>query len=263
MKRLIYQVAVGPQSELYKKCIQSVKEYCEKYDITHIVQNIPLLMIKPDPSLSNRSDGASRLGYLPIFEKENAFEYVNLFDQIAIIDADIFIKSSSPNIFDDLTSKYAFGAVAEREMPLTPHYASKIKNYSVMQYTDLAHTGDYRPNALGFEFYNMGVMIINCEKFKPYLKGQSPREFLSRTEFQPFVDGIGNWKWSTDQTLLNYWVKREIIPTLNMNWKWNGLYKGVEDHRLPEAYFVHFFLKDKLPERGENVEQLMRDIGIK
>ena len=262
MKRLIYQVAVGPQSKLYQKCIQSVKEYCEKYDITHIVQTIPLLMIKPDPFLSNRSEGASRLGYLPIFEKENAFEYINSFDQIAIIDADIFIRDLAPNIFEDITSKYAFGAVAEREMPITPHYANKIKNYSIMQYANISHTGDYKPNAIGFEFYNMGVMVINCEKFKPYLKGQKPREFLTRKEFKPFIDGMGNWKWSTDQTLLNYWVKKEIIPTLNMNWKWNGLYKGIEDNRLPEAYCIHFFLKYKLPERGENVQQLMKDIGV-
>ena len=26
---------------------------------------------------------------------------------------------------------------------------------------------------------------------------------------------------------------------------------------IKDAYFIHFFLKDKLPARGENVEQLM------
>ena len=39
MKRMIYQVAVGKQSNLYQHCIQSVKDYCKKYDITHIVPN--------------------------------------------------------------------------------------------------------------------------------------------------------------------------------------------------------------------------------
>jgi hypothetical protein len=60
--------------------------------------------------------------------------------------------------------------------------------------------------------------------------------------------------------LLNYWVKKENIPTLNMDWRWNGLFKGVEDSRLPEAYFIHFFLKDLLPSKGENVPALMEDI---
>ena len=63
---------------------------------------------------------------------------------------------------------------------------------------------DFKPNQRGFEYFNMGLMVINSEIFKPYLKGQSPREFLNRTEFQRFVDGVGAWKWSTDQTLLNY-----------------------------------------------------------
>ena len=61
--------------------------------------------------------------------------------------------------------------------------------------------------------------------------------------------------------LLNYWVKKENIPTKNLDWKWNGLYKGIDDKRLPEAHFIHFFLKDLLPERGENVTKLMEAIG--
>jgi len=106
----------------------------------------------------------------------------------------------------------------------------------------------------------MGLMVINCQKFLPYLKDQTPKEFLSRPEFKDFVDGVGYRKWSTDQMLLNWWVKKEKIPTLNMNWKWNGLYKGIDDKRLPEAYFVHFFLKDLLPAHGENVPALMESI---
>ena len=61
--------------------------------------------------------------------------------------------------------------------------------------------------------------------------------------------------------LLNYWVKKENIPTLNMDWRWNGLFKGIDDRHLPEARFIHFFLKDLLPEHGENVTKLMEAIG--
>ena len=43
-----------------------------------------------------------------------------------------------------------------------------------------------------------------------------------------------------------------------MDWKWNGLYTA--NTRIKDCYFVHFFLKDKLPERGENVNQLMKDV---
>ena len=30
---------------------------------------------------------------------------------------------------------------------------------------------------------------------------------------------------------------------------------------LKDAHFIHFFLKDKLPERGENVEELMKHVN--
>jgi hypothetical protein len=106
----------------------------------------------------------------------------------------------------------------------------------------------------------MGLMVINSKKFLPYLKNQTPKEFLSRSEFKDFVDGVGYKKWSTDQMLLNWWVKKESIPTKNLDWRYNGLYKGIEDNRLSEAFFVHFFLKDLLPERGENVSTLMEAI---
>ena len=46
----------------------------------------------------------------------------------------------------------------------------------------------------------------------------------------------------------------------HLDWRWNALYKGVTDSQVKEANFVHFFLKDLLPNRGEDVEKLMSDI---
>jgi len=260
MNRMIYQVAVGSQSRLYLHCIESVKNYCDKYNITHIVQNEPILRIRPDETRSGRSkEAVNRLGYLPIYEKENAFTHLKNYDQIAIIDSDIYVKIDSPNIFDTLTEEYAFGAVAERELPCAKKYKSKIRKYSKAAFEHLDDV-DWKWNHLGAEFYNMGLMVINSKKFLPYLKNESPKQFLSRPEFKDFVDGVGYKKWSTDQMLLNWWVKKEGIPTKNLDWRYNGLYKGIEDNRLSEAFFVHFFLKDLLPERGENVSTLMEAI---
>ena len=84
---------------------------------------------------------------------------------------------------------------------------------------------------------------------------------MARPEFRDFIDGIGYFRWSTDQMLLNWWVKKTQMPRKNLDWRWNALYKAVTDDCLPDAYFVHFFLKDLLPERGENVDQLMQLIG--
>ena len=46
-----------------------------------------------------------------------------------------------------------------------------------------------------------------------------------------------------------------------MNWKWNALYTAIDNEKIREANFVHFFLKDKLPSRGENVNELMKHVS--
>ena len=104
---------------------------------------------------------------------------------------------------------------------------------------------------------NMGLMMMN-KSFANYLNGQTPKQFIGRPEFKQFVDGMGPWKWSTDQTLLNYWIRKEKMTVKNLDWKWNALYTAIDNSKIKEAYFIHFFLKDKLPNRGENVEELMK-----
>lgn len=262
MSQLIYQVYVGKKSRLYDACIASTKRYCEKHGIDHIVQTAPKLRIKPNVFSTNRSRESYEKhgGFLPIYEKENAFDHLKDYDQVAIVDADIYIRENATNIFDDFGTGHAFGAVLEASMPINLEYQKKIINYSAMQYSGL-HAKGFYPNAgrFGFPFYNMGMMLMNSDKFLPYLKGKNAKQWIESTEFAPFVDGLGNWKWSTDQTLLNYWVRRYNVPTKDMDWKWNGLYTA--NKRINECSFVHFFLKDKLPNRGENIEALLRDIG--
>ena len=259
MKRLIYQVYTGKKSQLYDFCIDSVMAYCEKNDIDHIVQKQPLMRIKPDVFTTNRSKESYEKygGFLPIYEKENAFDYWDLYDQIAIIDADIWIRPDAPNIFDEIEPETDFAGVVERELPILPWYKNKIINYSQMQYSSLAQKIDFLPNTSGFEFFNMGLMVMN-KSISKYLNGQSGKEFIERLEFKDFVDGKGPWKWSTDQTLLNYWVRKEKMNLQRLNWKWNALFTAISDENIKKANFVHFFLKDKLPNNGENVEELLK-----
>jgi len=262
MKRLIYQVAVSKPSKLYEHCIESVREYADRHNIEHQIQTEPKLRIKPDLFNMGRSKESYEKygGYLPIFEKENAFAHLDDYDQIAIIDADIYVRPDAPNIFDDFGTHHAFGAVIERDMPITDEYMSKIRRYSQMQYASLHNRGikfDPQPG-MGYEFANMGMIVLNSKNFKPFLKGQTPREFLERAEFKDFVDGVNTWKWSTDQTLLNYFIRKYNVPFKRMDWRWNGLFTA--NTKIHECHFVHFFLKDHLPEHGENVEELMRQI---
>jgi hypothetical protein len=259
MKKLIFQVSVGKPSKLYETCIQSVADYCKKFSIDHIVLTEPKLKIRPDPTRTGRSlQAVERLGYMPIYEKENAFEYLDRYDQVAIVDSDIYIKSSAPDIFLDLPQQYDFGGVLEREMPLNHKYQNKIRKYSQSAFSNLKDV-DWKWNTLGAEFYNMGLMVMN-KSFAKYLNGQTPREFILRPEFKDFVDGVGFYKWSTDQMLLNWFVKKQNIKCKNMDWRWNALYTAVEKHKQKESYFVHFFLRDKLPQRGENIEEILKKI---
>jgi len=261
MKRMIFQVAVGKPSALYERCIESVAHYCQKHDIVHYVQRQPLYRIAPDPFNMGRSRESFEKygGYLPIFEKEVAFDYIDNYDQIAIIDADIYIREDAPNIFEDFGTEHAFGAVCEREMDIQPWYVQKIVNYSRMQYGQLQNNKlDFKLTERGFEFFNMGMILLNCESFKPFLKGQTGKQFLQRAEFKDFVDGVGAWKWSTDQTLLNVFLKKYNVPVKHMDNVWNGLYTAANN--IKECHFIHFFLKDKLPNQGEDVDSLMSHI---
>ena len=247
-KQLIYQISVGETPAFYKQCIASVEQYCERHCIDHIVQTEPILKIRPVKSA--RSENALRLGYLPIYEKEQAFAYLDDYDQIAVIDADVYIRPDAPNVFDELGSA-TFAAVLERDMPLTPAYLDKIQKYSKGQYSTLTDVS-WDWNERGAAFYNMGVMVFS-NALRKYLNGQTPRQFIQRPEFERFVNGEGHWKWSTDQTLLNYWVKKTGMATRNLDWKWNGLYGAVD---VTKAHFVHVFLSAKLDNPSQVVAGL-------
>jgi hypothetical protein len=221
-------------------------------------------MIKPDPFTTNRSKESYEKygGFLPIYEKENAFTYLKSYDQVSIIDADVWIRPEcNESIFEATGTDVDFGGVLERDMPITPQYDRKIANYSRMQYgmNPINKLFDWNHKA-GADFYNMGIMVLN-KSIEKYLNGETPKQFLSRPRFKPFVDGMGAWKWSTDQTLLNVWVKEEKMKVKNLPFKWNGLYTGIEMKKIKECNFVHFFLKDKLPNRGENIEELMQNVS--
>jgi hypothetical protein len=235
---LIYQVAVGECPPFYRTCIASVARYAAKYGHEHIVQREPELRIRPVKSA--RSENALRLGYLPIMEKQVALAHLARHDKVAVIDADVFVRDSAPDIF--AAAGEGFSGVLERDLPCTPDHRVKLRKHSEGQFRSLTDV-DWKWNGDGAAFYNCGVMVWGQEVV-PHLNGQTPGEFLRRPEFERFVNGEGHWKWSTDQTLLNWWVKKSGMPTLDLEWKWNALY-GVSD--VKGAHFVHFFLSSKQP----------------
>lgn len=260
MKRLIFQVNVGNFAPAYYQvCKESVVKYCQKYNIDHEILTKPVLKIRP--LNSKRSENAvERLGYLPIYEKEVAFNYLDDYDQIAIIDSDIFIRDCSPNIFEELEEDTVFAGVYEKDMPLTLEYQRKIAGYSNAQYSMLLKKyNGFITGSFGVAFMNMGVMLFS-NKLKPYLNGETPEQFIRRKEFEGFVNGEGNWRWSTDQTLLNTFIHNSGMKIKALSWKWNVLFKGVKDDVLSDSYFIHFFLSGNLPKKGAEIPEIVKDL---
>lgn len=237
-KWLIYQVAVGDKNPLYETCINSVANYCNRYEIDHVVQRDPILQIAPVES--QRSANAMRLGYLPIYEKENVFDLLSDYDGACVIDSDIYIMPTAPLIFSNLDTAVFYG-VLERDMPVNDSYRRKLIKYSQAQYGPLRQEVDFDWNDHGAGFFNMGLMLMSKD-IKSYLGATSSREFLRRDDFVRFVNGQGAWRWSTDQTLLNYWIRKNNVPFRALDWRWNALYGAIQQEHLREAWFVHFFL---------------------
>jgi len=249
---LIYQAKVGETPAFYDDCVASVARYCSRFGIAHVVQTEPILRISP--LASQRSGNASRLGYLPIYEKENAFGYFDQFEKILILDADVYITDKAPDIFAESVTDFA--GVVEREMPLTGSYLDKIRKYSRGQYDRLDDV-DWRWNDNGAEFFNMGVMLLD-RGIVEHLNGDTPEQFIRRPEFERFVNGESHWRWSTDQTLLNWWVKSSGMTAKHLDWRWNALYGAVRD--VTQAWFVHFFLSANMPRKGAEIPDIIRGL---
>lgn len=264
-------MAVGKPSRLYEHCISSVVDYAERIGADHFVLRKPALGVRPDPLKTGRSQEAISKyeceefpkGYLPIFEKEVGFAFLEKYDKVGVIDADVYVRQNvSQNIFDEFDTPFA--AMRECDLPMLPWYRRKLIGYSRMQY---GQGGCQWPREQFVDegiakFRNMGVMLFDdyvCDydiNLPDNILG-----FIEQSKFKKFVDGVGAFKWSTDQTMLNDWLYQTKMPTHDLDWKWNCLYGTTNENNLREAKFVHFFLKDKLPNRGENVKELMKSIG--
>ena len=253
---LIYQVYLGEEKKLYNHCTESVKRYAETIGADYKILTFPKLRITPNIFRTDRRDktgGWKKLGYMPIFEKENVFDYFKDYEKCCVIDSDIWIRPGSPNIFNEIEDE-TVASVYECDLPMNEAYAQKIKGYSTSMWSNYDYDWEWNPRT-GGAFFNSGVMLYNSKKMLQALNGMSPRQFLEQSMLADFVDGVGPLKWQSDQMTLNYWFKAKGINVKKLNWKWNALYTAVLD--IKEAFFVHFFLKDKLPNGGENVEELM------
>jgi len=244
-KRLIWQVAIGPQRPLWEKCLASVATYAERHGIDYHLQREPILRIAPKQS--HRSAAALKLGYLPNLEKLAGLDRLGEYDQVALFDADVWARPDAPDIFEDVVRQADYAACVEREMPIIPAYARKLDAYARGQY------GEAR-----FPFFNCGVEVFSAS-IQRHLHGQTAAQFLARPEFVDFIAGKGAWRWASEQTLMNVWLHACGATLQHLSWRWNGLYGMIDAQRLNEAHLVHFLLSSHL--HGDDPETLLRTHG--
>ena len=258
MKRLIFQVYVSHRSKLYDVCTASVKEYAASIGVDYYCQTAPILKVKPDLFQSNRSRSSWEKygGYIPIFEKENFIDHFKDYDQICIVDGDIWIRPDSPNVFEQFDSNYDMAAVYETETPTDSAYTQRVKNYANEQLAPMPQF-----NWEGNQFFNSGMLIYD-NNIKPKIKQKTAREFIDRLDFQDFINGKGPWKWQGDQIMLNYFTKKEKVNVQHLDYKWNCLYNpnfgGIDRKLAREAYFIHFFQAVKLGKYADDVKGLIK-----
>lgn len=261
MKKLIYQVYLGQKTKLYDFCTSSVKDYAERIGADYVCQTTPILKIVPDLFNTDREGkcgGWRKHGYMPIFEKENVFNYFKDYDQCCVIDADIYVPPTAPSIFEEL--KETVASVYEGDLPITAEYRQKIVQYSNMVLKPLNDVKwEWTKN--GGLFFNSGVMLYDSAKMLNVLKGKSPKQVLETWYLKDLVDGKGPFRWQSDQITLNYYFKKNKVNVQKLDWRWNTLFTAIPKEKEKEAYFLHFFLKDLLPEKGENIEKLLERIN--
>ncbi len=116
-RRLVFQVAVGThaKSRMYQTLTERCEDYARGLGVEYFKLEEPMLRVVPSEK-SNRSVESYQKhgGYLPIFEKLNALDFLSKFDEVAVIDSDVYVRSESPNIFDQVSPAASFAAVAER-----------------------------------------------------------------------------------------------------------------------------------------------------
>ncbi|GAB5406580.1 MAG: hypothetical protein Aurels2KO_48110 [Aureliella sp.] len=236
----IFQVAIGQTfREKYQDCLESVRSYADRIGAHYVRACAATLRVTPKQGL--RDDRMlKKLGYLPIYEKLMGIELLKTYSNVAIIDGDVFVKPDAPCIFDHQPTGTPFCGVIEQTLPLCPAERIRIREYSLAQYIPLVSSHWTRSEMDGIHFYNMGVMLLNSSLLAG-IEWTNPRQFISRPNFEPFVEGIGEWKHSSDQTLLNYWIRRQSVKHARLDWRWNALVGAIPQHRLAEAYFLHFF----------------------
>lgn len=244
MKRLLFQVAIGEPRPLWERCLASMASYCQRHGIEHRVAREPLLRIRPVKSA--RSENALRMGYLPNLEKLAGLDLLGSYDRVAIVDSDVWARPDAPDIFAAVPLECDLAGCPERSMPITAAYARKLDWYERGQFGPL--------KGVGLPFLQFGVIVYNAS-FRRFLP-DGARAMITQPSLERFINGEGSWRWQTEQTTMNWFVRASGAAIAALPPWFNGLYGALQPGEIERCHFVHFFLSDHL--KGSDPEEMLR-----
>lgn len=210
----------GKTKKEYQYSINSWKSFCEKYDHELLIMDAPVV----DPSYMGV---IWQRYYLFDILDSNEIDY----DQILIVDADTIIHPDAPDVFKLTDHKYCL-VYDDGDFDWI---LRSMENYHHHLFQD-------QPIFNCFEYYNSGFQIVN----------KTHREFFT-TMREFYTQNSDTILWcqktygvGTDQTPLNYLLRRENVDVKALSYKFNMscmFAKEIVNEQLQHTeagYVMHF-----------------------
>lgn len=223
----------------YKEwCFKTWKYWCEKNDVLLFVLDSEL----QDKSLMK-----------PTWQRWHVFDVLDAnnieYDQIALVDIDTMIKWNAPNFFKE--TNYEFSVVEDC-------FNIEWSHNSIKGYKHLFKEVEFDWTT----YFNCGFVVIN-EKHKNLCKSITDFYYQNREHLQDLQHNT--LKKGSDQTPVNYMVRKEKMPITYLNKKFNlsQLHmRGVLNSLMFETgYIWHFngFEKTKRNQIMQQTWELIKD----
>lgn len=224
----------GKTKKEYQYSIDSWKYFCDKYNHQLFTMEEPVLDTDYMGVIWQRY-------YLFDILEHNNIDY----DQILIVDADTIIHPDAPDIFELTDHNYTL----VHDDGDFDWILRSMENYK-------EHLFQEEPIFDWFSYYNSGFQIVN-KKHKPFFE-------TMRTFYEKNSETIRwcqkNYGVGTDQTPLNYLLRREKVEITQLDYRFNMvcmLAKEILDDRMDFTnigYVMHF---NGLPDKDKTVPYWM------
>lgn len=192
-----------------KLSIPFFRRYCNKYNIDLIIITEKKITVNNDLN--------------PVYEKLQAFDILEEYDRIAIVDLDIFITHNAPNIFNAVPIGFV-GGVYEDVAYIN------INRFDKMRLDDRKTNMEaYIGNKWTYGYINCGVLVVD-------------RHNRDLVRYDNIYEDSKNSGKFMEQNILNARLVMENIKKISIDPKYNYIkhWAKREFYSSLEAYFIHY-----------------------